>query len=218
MWDSEVSTEGKATEIAKRRYDRIAPLYYYLIDGLIEGSRSSKWRELLWSEVEGTHILEVGVGTGKNFPFYPPDEEITAIDFSEKMLELAKDRAGKQKVKVSLQKMDVQNLEFEDNTFDTVIASFTFCSVPDPVRGLMEVERVCKPGGKVVLLEHVLSANRILGRLMNLANPLLVRMLGENINRRTVENVAKSGLAVEQVTDLGAGILKLIEARKKTPL
>ena len=212
-----MSTESKGTEVAKRRYDRIAPLYDRM-EGLIERSRYSKWRELLWSKVEGTHILEVGVGTGKNFPFYPPDEEITAIDFSKKMLERAEDRASKQKVRVSLQKMDVQNLEFEDNTFDTVVASFVFCSVPDPVRGLMEVERVCKPGGKVVLLEHVLSANRILGWLMNLANPLVVRMIGANINRRTAENVAKSGLAVEQVTDLGAGIFKLIEARKQTPL
>ena len=59
--------------------------------------------------------------------------------------------------------MDVQNLEFEDNTFDTVVASFVFCSVPDLVRGLMEIERVCRPGGKVVLLEHALSVNRIVG-------------------------------------------------------
>ncbi len=212
-----MSTEDKATEIAQRRYNRIAPLYD-LMEGLIEMSRYIKWREIVWSKVEGAHILEVGVGTGKNFPFYPSDAAITAIDFSKKMLERAEDRASKQKVKVSLQQMDVQNLEFEDNTFDTVVASFVFCSVPDPVRGLMEVERVCKPGGKVVLLEHVLSANRILGWLMNLANPLVVRMIGANINRRTAENVAKSGLAVEQVTALGAGIFKLIEARKKTLL
>jgi ubiquinone/menaquinone biosynthesis C-methylase UbiE len=111
--------------------------------------------------------------------------------------------------------MDVQNLEFEDNTFDTVVATFVFCSVPDPVRGLIEVERVCKHGGKVVLLEHILSANRMLGWLMNLANPLVVRMSGANINRQTVENISRSGLVVEQVTELGAGIFKLIEARKK---
>ena len=111
--------------------------------------------------------------------------------------------------------MDVQHLEFEDDTFDTVVSAFVFCSVPDPVRGLMEVERVCKPGGKVVLLEHVLSANRILGWLMNLANPLVVRVVGANINRRTVENVSQSALVVEQVTELWAGIFKLIEARKK---
>ena len=209
-----MSTEGKNTEVTKKRYNRIAPLYDFM-ESLVERSRYNKWRELLWSKVEGPHILEVGAGTGKNFPYYPADAEITAIDFSEKMLRRAKDRARQQKVKVNLQAMDVQNLEFEDNTFDTVTASFVFCSVPDPVRGLMEVGRVCKPEGKVVLLEHVLSVNRVLGWLMNIANPLVVRTIGANINRRTVENVPKANLVVEQVTDLGAGIFKLIEARKK---
>ncbi len=208
-------TQDRATELAKRRYNRIAPLYDFM-EGLVERLRYNKWRELLWSKVEGTYILEVGVGTGKNFPYYPADAEITAIDFSDRMLQRARDRARKQRVKVHLGQMDVQNLEFEDNTFDTVVASFAFCSVPDPVRGLMEVGRVCKPGGKVVLLEHVLSANRIVGWLMTLVNPLVVRMIGANINRQTVENVSKSGPVIEQVTDLGAGIFKLIEARKKT--
>ena len=210
-----MAAEDKATEITRRRYNRIAPLYD-LMESLVERSGYSKWRQLLWRKAEGTRILEVGVGTGKNFPFYPAGAEITAIDFSEKMLKRAKHKASRQKVKVHLQQMDVQHLQFEDNTFDTVAATFVFCSVPDPARGLVEVERVCKPGGKVVLLEHVLSANRILGWLMNLASPLVARMVGANINRPTVENVNSSGLIVEQVTDLGVGIFKLIEARKKT--
>jgi phosphatidylethanolamine/phosphatidyl-N-methylethanolamine N-methyltransferase len=210
-----MSTEGKVTEAAKRRYNRMAP-FYDLMEGLMEKSRYGKWRELLWSKVEGAHILEVGVGTGKNFPYYRADAEITAVDFSEKMLQRARAKADRLKLKVHLQQMDVQKLQFADNTFDTVVASFVFCSVPDPVRGLGEIERVCKPGGKVVLLEHVLSANRILGWLMNISNPLVMRMMGANINRRTVENVIKSGLVVEQVTDLSAGIFKLIEAGKKT--
>ena len=128
----------------------------------------------------------------------------------------AQDKASKQRVKVHLLQMDAQNLDFEDNTFDTVVASFVFCSVPDPVRGLTEIERVCKPSGKVILLEHILSANRVLAWLMNLANPLVVRMMGVNINRKTVDNVIKSGLKVEQVTELAAGIFKLIKARKQT--
>jgi len=209
-------TKGsKATEATKRRYNRVAPVYD-LMEGLVEMSRYSKWRELLWSKVEGSKTLEVGVGTGKNFPYYPAHAKITAIDFSEKMLSRARQRAEKHRVEVDLQQMDVQNLRFEDHAFDTVVATFVFCSVPDPIKGLMEIERVCKPGGKVLLLEHVLSANRILAWLMNLVNPIVVRAMGPNINRRTVENVSSSGLKVEKVTNLAAGIFKLIEARKNT--
>jgi len=207
-----MTMENKATEAARKRYNRIAPVYDFM-EGLVERSRYSVWRELLWSKVEGNKILEVGVGTGKNFPYYPANAEITAIDFSEKMLNRAKQKVKKQGLEPGLQQMDVQNMSFEDDTFDTVVATFVFCSVPDPVKGLMKIKRVCKPGGKVLLLEHVLSANRILAWLMNLANPAVVRIMGPNINRKTVVNVAKSGLEVERVTNLAAGIFKLIEAR-----
>jgi len=209
-----MTTESNDTKVTKRRYDRIARVYDFM-EGLIERSRYSKWREILWSKVEGSNILEVGVGTGKNFPYYPPDVKITAIDFSEKMLERAHAKASKQGVPVRLEQMDVQALEFEDNTFESVVASFVFCSVPNPIRGLTEIERVCKSKGKVVLLEHVLSGNPVLAWFMNLVNPLVVRIMGANINRRTVENVIKSGLVVEQITDLGWGIFKLIEARRR---
>ncbi len=205
---------SKATEVARKRYNRVAPLYE-LMESFIERSRYSGWRDLLWSKVEGTNILEVGVGTGKNFSFYPERAEITAVDFSDKMLSRARQKAERDRVKVHLEQMDVQDLKFEDNTFDTVVAAFVFCSVPDPIKGLREVERVCKAGGKVVLLEHVLSANRILARLMQVFNPLVVRMVGANINRRTVDNVDRSGLKVENVTNLAAGIFLLIEARKQ---
>jgi len=203
----------KATEIIRKRYDRIAPMYDTM-EFIAELAGYKKWRKLLWEKVEGTKILEVGVGTGKNFYYYPDKSDITAIDFSEKMIERAHLQAAKLGTHVSLMQMDVQNLKFEDNTFDTVLDSFVFCSVPDPILGLKEVERVCKPGGKVLMLEHMLSANRIVAWIMNLANPMVVRMMGANINRRTVDNVTRSGLKIEKVTELGAGIFKLIEARK----
>ncbi len=173
------------------------------------------WRELLWTKAEGNKILEIGVGTGKNFPYYPANAEVTAIDFSEKMLSRAAEKAKKQSIEVTLQQMDVESLSFEDDTFDTAVATFVFCSVPDPIKGLKEIRRVCKPGGKVLLLEHVLSANRILAWMMALANPLVMRITGANINRRTVDNVACTGLIAEEVIDLAAGIFKLIEAKKK---
>ena len=206
--------ENIATKTARKRYNRVAPLYDFM-ENIVERSRYSKWRGLLWSKVEGTKVLEVGVGTGKNFTYYPPDVEITAIDFSEKMLDRARQKAEGDKIRAHLEQMDAQDLKFEDNTFDTVAATFVFCSVPDPIKGLREVERVCKPGGKVILLEHVLSANRILSWIMNLYNPLVVRVAGANINRRTADNVDKSGLKVENITNLAAGIFLLIEARKQ---
>ena len=208
-----MKTESHNTKATRKRYDRIAPFYDFM-EGLVERSRYSKWRELLWSKVEGNKILEVGVGTGKNFVYYPPDVEITAIDFSEKMLDRAAEKARKRGMKIILQQMDVQNLSFEDDTFDTIVSTFVFCSVPDPIKGLKEIKRVCKANGKVLLLEHVLSANRFLAFLMNMVNPLVVRTMGPNINRKTVENVANSRLSVEKITDLAAGIFKLIEARK----
>lgn len=205
--------ENIATKTARKRYNRVAPLYDFM-ENIVERSRYSEWRGLLWGKVEGTKVLEVGVGTGKNFTYYPPDVEITAIDFSEKMLDRARQKAERDKIRVHLEQMDAQDLKFEDNTFDTVAATFVFCSVPEPIKGLREVERVCKPGGKVILLEHVLSANRILSWIMKLYNPLVVRLIGANINRRTADNVDKSGLKVENITNLAAGIFLLIEARK----
>jgi ubiquinone/menaquinone biosynthesis C-methylase UbiE len=208
-----MSSDGRATKTAQGRYDRVAR-FYDLSEALMEGARYGGWRALLWSKVEGERILEVGVDTGKNFPHYPPHREIVAVDFSPNMLERARAKRESHSVKVALNLMDVQDLAFPDDTFDSVVASFVFCSVPDPVLGLRELGRVLRPGGKAIFLEHVLSANPIIAWLMVAANPAVVRMMGANINRRTVENVERSGLVVEEVSDLWAGIFKLIEARK----
>ena len=110
--------------------------------------------------------------------------------------------------------MDAQALTFPSDTFDTVVATFVFCSVPDPVIGLRELGRVRKPEGEIRLLEHMRARNEALGRLMDIANPLVVRTKGANINRRTVENVEKAGLETEGAEDLSVqGIFKLIVAK-----
>ena len=203
----------KISGIAERRWNRTARHYDRMM-ALVEWAVVKKWRRLLWGRVEGSRMLEVGVGTGYNIPYYPSNADITAIDFSEEMLKRARDRASRHKVKVDLRQMDAQDLEFADNTFDTVVGTMVLCSIPDPVRGVREVERVLKPGGTVVLLEQDLSSNRFMGWIMKLANPLIARM-GSDFRRRPMENVARSGLKVERVTNLWAGLFKLIEARKR---
>lgn len=157
-------------------------------------------------------VLEVGVGTGKNLKFYNRDCNVIGIDFSPGMLKKARERA-KYFDNVTLYEMDVQNLEFPDNSFDTVVATCVFCSVPDPVKGFKELNRVCKPDGRLVFLEHVRSENPAMGWLMDLFNPIVVRMIGANINRRTVENMQKAGLLTEQINTVGPEIVKLVVAK-----
>ncbi|TDA69983.1 MAG: class I SAM-dependent methyltransferase [Clostridia bacterium] len=157
-------------------------------------------------------VLEVGVGTGANLPHYPPGGEVVAIDFSPAMLAKAREKASGARVPVQLLEMDVQNMSFPDASFDTVVATCVFCSVPDPVKGLKEVRRVCRPGGRVILLEHVRSENPVAGAIMDVINPVCASLIGDNINRRTVANVQAAGLRLIEVQDVFARIVKLIVA------
>lgn len=197
----------------KKRYDRLAP-YFDNLEAVMEGLFFKKWRKRLWAKAEGEHILEIGVGTGKNFDYYPHGARITAIDFSGKMLDIARHKKNRKHIDVDLHVMDVESLEFADNCFDTVIASFVFCSVPSPRKGLKELHRVLKPGGQIVLLEHVLSSRPLLARMMNLLNPLTVSLVGANINRQTIKNVQASGFSSIHVDSSSGDIIKLIQARK----
>jgi ubiquinone/menaquinone biosynthesis C-methylase UbiE len=197
----------------RQRYDRLAP-YFDGLEGFLEGLLFRRLRKKLWSQVSGAHVLEVGVGTGKNFPFYPEDARITGIDFSPKMLEMARRKQQRKQIAVDLALMDVQALDYADNSFDTVIASFVFCSVPKPRKGLKELYRVCKPGGQVLLLEHVLSANKVLAMMMNLFNPLVVNTLGANINRQTLKSVQACPFQKIFVDPASSDMIKLIRAIK----
>jgi phosphatidylethanolamine/phosphatidyl-N-methylethanolamine N-methyltransferase len=184
---------------------------------LLAERRYRSWRKQLWSLVQGPKLLEIGVGTGKNMLYYPKGVEVTAIDLTPGMLNRAHKRAAKLDVALELRLGDVQNLDFPDSTFDEIVETFVFCSVPDPRLGLEEIVRVLKPGGRLFMLEHVRSENRVMGILMDALNPLAVRVTGANINRRTVQNVSRSKLRLEQVKDLGKeGIFKLIVARKES--
>jgi ubiquinone/menaquinone biosynthesis C-methylase UbiE len=203
--------DEKATARTRARYDRNAR-FYDLMESGVE-LKFSSWREDLWSRVRGPRVLEAGVGTGKNIPYYPDNLEITAIDLSPKMLERARKKAASEEASVELLEADAQALPFPDDSFDTAVATFLFCSVPDPVLGLEELRRVLAPGGQLLLLEHVLSHKPLLETPMHLFNPVAVRMTGANIDRETVENVRRAGFGEVQTGDLWLDIVKLVEAQ-----
>jgi len=200
-----------ASDNVRRRYNRSAR-FYDREQAMMERV-SGRWRRELWSRVPGGDLLEVGVGTGVNMPLYPPGARVVGIDIAENMIARARARAAKSGLVTDLTQMDVEHLEFADDRFDCVVATFVFCSVPDPVAGLEEVRRVLKPGGRLLLLEHVRSDNRILGRLMDFLNPAVVRLAGANVNRRTVHNVYAAGFDEVAVSTRMRGIVKLIEAQ-----
>ena len=203
--------DSQATARTRSRYDRNAPLYDLMQRGAER--RLGRYRPGLWRRVQGPRVLEVGVGTGRNMPCYPDQMAVTAIDLSPRMLERARVRAERLGLAVDLREADAQALPFPAASFDTVIATCVFCSVPDPVLGLCEIRRVLVPGGQLLLLEHVLSKRPRLRRFMQLANPLVVRMCGANIDRETVENVGRAGFTDIHVDALWLDILKQIEAR-----
>lgn len=175
-----------------------------------------KWREELIERIEGEKILEVGVGTGKNLVHYPDNLDVTGIDFSKDMLEKARAKT-KDIENIELIEMDAQDMKFEDNTFDTVITSCVFCSVPDPIKGLKEIRRVCKNNGKIIMLEHMRSNKEIVGKFMDIINFIPLNIWGANINRKTIENLKRAGFNEKDIEyqDIWSDIVKLIEIRNK---
>ena len=199
-------------ERVRGRYDWISP-YYDLMELLVEKVAFSRWRREAFDLLHGDTILEVGVGTGRNFDFYPAGKTIKAIDFSPGMLSKARRKAQRKGVKVDLVDMDVQNLRFANQAFDMVLATFVFCSVPDPIKGLREIKRVCKKGGRIVLLEHVRpTTGMLLGKIFDLLNPITVNLMGVNINRNTITNMERASLTVVEEKNLFRDIVKLIVA------
>lgn len=209
---------GEKNKSVKNRYDRIAPVYDKF-EYIMEWLAFNKWRKYLWELIAesvhpGDRLLEVGVGTGKNISYYPKKLDIVAIDFSPKMLTEAREKADRHERKVSLKEEDVQKLTFPDDSFDFIVTSCVFCSVPDPILGFKELNRVIKSDGELYLLEHVRSKKILLGSFMDLTNFIPKYIWGANINRHTLNNIRQAGLQIKYVENLWLDIFKLIIAQK----
>ncbi len=183
-------------------------LFEWPLERLISG-----WRKPLLEKASGK-VLEIGVGTGSNIPHYPEGLQITGIDFNHKMLSRAKKRYSHLS-NVELLLMDTETLDFPDNSFDTVVVSFVFCSVEDPVRGFREIKRVCKNNGRILLLEHVRSQKPVLGMMMDFFNPLSAWLFKDHVNRNTLKNLQKADFPPNAIYEenLWLDIVKKIEIR-----
>jgi ubiquinone/menaquinone biosynthesis C-methylase UbiE len=196
-----------------QKYQRIASLYD-LLDLPFEVARYRRIRPFLFAGLGG-RILEAGVGTGRNFPYYPPGASVVAIDFSPAMLRRAERRRHLAAAPVELRQMDVTRLDFPDRSFDAAIATFLFCVLPDALQipALKELMRVLKPGGEVRLLEYVRpksSGRRLLARFWE---PWIAFVYGASFDRGTEGLIGKAGLELVEARFVVADLLKLISAR-----
>lgn len=199
--------DSEENQRIKTQYDNIASIYD-VVDLLIPDA----WRRRATGFAYG-RVLEVGVGTGLNLPYYLKHcQEIIGIDVSPRMLDRAREKTAQCKTPVKLEMMDIQDLPLSSGSFDCLIATFVFCTVPDPVKGLKECYRVLKPGGRLILLEHMGSDKKVLRRLINWLNPIAVMLLGDHINRNTADLVTVAGFRTQIEEHLLWDIVRVIVA------
>jgi len=193
------------------KYNRISYVYD-LMESVVEFLQFGKWRRMILSDMSG-HVLDMGVGTGKNLKYFPGDCTVIGVDISQKMLDHAKKKSQSMD-NVSLLVMDGEHLAFRDDSFDNVLTTFVLCSVPEPVNALKELQRVCKPTGSVINLEHMRSRNTLVAFIEDVFNPVFTFIMGVNINRRTVDNIRKAGLEVLEERNMGLGdVFRLVRSR-----
>ncbi|HID61893.1 MAG TPA: class I SAM-dependent methyltransferase [Anaerolineae bacterium] len=160
-------------------------------------------------------VLELGVGTGANLPFYPASSHVVAVDASAEMLAVARRR--RTRAVVELSQTDVHHLAFPEATFDGVVGSFLLCNVTDPPTVLQEVRRVLRPGGRLLLLEHVRGAHPWVARLTDLLDrPWHAWSRSCHLNRETEATVASAGFIITRSERYALGIVQLIEAVRCT--
>lgn len=157
-------------------YDKLAKVYDITFGPTLHPGRLQAIQRM--GIRTGDRVLEVGVGTGINLSLYPKACAVTGIDFSHSMLEKARERAARKDVphSVRLLQMDAADLRFADDSFDIVYAPYLISVVPDPIKVAQEMRRVCRPGGRIVFLNHFLSPNPILSRVERLISPLTIHI------------------------------------------
>jgi ubiquinone/menaquinone biosynthesis C-methylase UbiE len=201
-----------ATERQRRVWDRRARRYDRGM-GLMERLFLGDSRAHVCAQAEG-EVLEVAVGTGRNLPFYPEGVRLTGIELSHEMLTIARRRATKLGREADLRLGDAQALPFPDAAFDTVVCTLSLCSIPNDRRAVSEMRRVLRPGGQVILLDHVRSTVRVWRIVQWLLEQITLRLEGEHLLQWPTEQVEAEGFEIEQAESTKAGIVERVVARK----
>lgn len=171
-------------------------------------------RSRLLSNAHG-RTLEIGIGTGVNLNYYPKDVQLIGIEPDESMRSLANKKAEHNRDHFQILDGDAQSLHFADSSFDTVVGTLVFCTIPNPDKALEEVYRVLKPGGSFLLLEHVRKNTPIVGRLLDLLTPAWKHVAGGcHLNRDPSKHIQEVGFIVDSTKTLWSGLGKIWYLRK----
>jgi SAM-dependent methyltransferase/predicted ester cyclase len=200
------------TERVRQIFDKQAPKYDKSMSRF-ERLLFAGNREWVCQRAEGD-VLELAAGTARNLPFYRDDVRLTGIELSPEMAELGRRRADELRRPIDLQVGDAEALPFADESFDTVVCTYGLCTIPDDAAAVRETKRVLRPGGRILLAEHVRSPNPIVRTIQRLLEPFAHRVGGDHLLREPLDRLAAEDFEVDEVWRQKAGWVELVAARK----
>ncbi|HLR63663.1 MAG TPA: class I SAM-dependent methyltransferase [Lentibacillus sp.] len=192
------------------------PSIYDMAMRPLEKTKFNKIRKTLVNQAIG-RVLEIGSGTGMNFPHYKNATQVDAIEPNPLMKERALKRMERSRIPIQTYLVEAEKLPFADNTFDSVVATLVFCTIPEPMKALQEIQRVSKPNAKILLFEHVRVDKALLGKTQDVLTPLWKKACdGCHLNRDTLELIKQSNLSVMEVDSYFNGIFLTIKCLNET--
>jgi ubiquinone/menaquinone biosynthesis C-methylase UbiE len=203
----------RETERVRELQDKEAPRYDRQI-GVFERVLFGGGREWVCTRAKG-EVLELAAGTLRNLPHYPPGVKLTAVELSPEMAAIGRRRAEELGRSVDLRVGDVQKLDLPDESFDTVTCTLGFCTIPDTTAAASEAYRVLRPGGQLLLLEHVRSPVRAVRGVERLLEPLFVRFMADHLTREPLDYLPKVGFEIDEVQRSKWGIVERLRAHKR---
>jgi ubiquinone/menaquinone biosynthesis C-methylase UbiE len=202
-----------ATARSRQLWDRMAPRYDRAMRRLEPWAIGRDARGWVCAQATGD-VLDVAIGTGLNLPHYPPGVRLTGVDLSPVMLASAAERATGLGLTVELREAEAEHLPFADASFDTVVCTLSLCSVADDRAAVVEMHRVLRPGGQLLLLDHVAATNPVLLALQRLWEQVTIRTAGDHQTRHPLPLVERAGLVVTDSRRSKLGTVERLRAFK----